>query len=268
MKQYAAMAICLAATLPAARAAGPETWQEPVTGMSFVAITKGCFRMGSAVPVQPRLDEFWKRIRYTGTISADEVPQHEVCVDAFWMGKFEVRKGEWLQVTGSAVGEGSPALPVAAVTWTQAREFAERLTLLSGGKYRFRLPTEAEWEYACRAGAAEEIVPIGSELVGKSWYGARRAYLPVPHDTGLLAANAFGLHDMLGNVWEWTQDSYLPDGYARHQLYNPKVLAQTAQQVIRGASFRSEPRQMRCAMRGHYDAAQRLDSIGFRLVRE
>ncbi|WP_420474495.1 formylglycine-generating enzyme family protein [Noviherbaspirillum sp. ST9] len=263
MKHYFWLILCAASAVQAA----PANWQEPATGMAFVSVAKGCFQMGTEqhVPLKPNV--FWERIRHDAPLSEDEGPRHEVCVDAFWMGKLEVRTGEWQKVMD---GEppANPGLPVASVTLTQAREFAERLTKLSEGKERFRLPTEAEWEYACRAGAKSEELAIGGELAGQAWYGVRGSYRPQPSETGKLAANAFGLHDMLGNVWEWTEDSYLPDGYARHALYNPKVSAATPQQVIRGGAFRTEPRQMRCAMRSHYDAAQHLDSIGFRLVRE
>lgn len=268
MKRYAAALWVMLAVPHATHAAPPQTWEEPATGMPFVAIPKGCYLMGTAESIPYKPDPFWEQIRHTGTISADEVPQHEVCVDGFWMGKFEVRNREWQQLMGESPGGANPEQPVVAVTLAQVRAFAERLTERSGGAHRFRLPTEAEWEYACRAGVAHEVTPVGTELVGKSWYGARGAYKPEPHEVGLLPPNAFGLHDMLGNVWEWTEDSYVPGGYARHALHNPKVTAQPAQHVIRGGSFRSEPRQTRCAVRGHYDAGEKLDSIGFRLVRQ
>ena len=86
-------------------------------------------------------------------------------------------------------------------------------------------------------------------------------------EVGALKANAFGLHDMLGNVWEWTEDSYRADAYARHALYNPKAEAAGGPRVIRGGSFRTEWIQTRCAMRGRYAPAETLDTIGMRLVR-
>ncbi|HEY3326501.1 MAG TPA: formylglycine-generating enzyme family protein [Novimethylophilus sp.] len=248
--------------------AAAKTWTEPATGMQFVAVPKGCFQMGSAKPVPPPADSYWAQIGFAKSLSEDEVPQHEVCVDAFWMGKFEVRIKEWQQImaTADAPGDGKD-LPAAKVTWAQARDFAERLSTRSGGKYRFRLPTEAEWEYACLAGRKYKFEPRPDpqELNKVAWYQFRT---PKPSVVGALKANAFGLHDMQGNVWEWVGDGYLADGYTRHALYNPRVEADTGPRVIRGGSFRTELEQTRCAKRGHYPADDALDSIGLRLVRE
>lgn len=248
--------------------AGPaaKTWNEAATGMPFVAVPKGCIQMGSAKPVQPIEDTHWSQFGRPLSISENEVPQHEVCVDAFWMGKYEVTVKEWQDVMEMAP-TGTPNHPIAAVTWDEARDFAERLTARSGGKYRFRLPTEAEWEYACRAGKKVETgdKAEAEDLNKVAWYQYRQ---PKPTAVGGLAANAFGLHDMLGNVWEWVGDSYLADGYARHGLYNPRVETDAPQRVIRGGSVRTELEQTRCAKRGHYPAAETLDTVGFRLVRE
>ncbi len=262
MKRFvtAALAVLASSTVLADKA--PASWRDPVTGMSFVSIDKGCYQMGTAEPVAPHPDPFWQRIGYKAALSHDEQPRHEVCVDAFWMGEHEVTADEWKAVMGG--GSGGKA-PVARVSWEQARIFAARLSERSG--VRYRLPTEAEWEYACRAGAAEAQTVISLELVGQAWYSRGEARRDAPEPVGQLAANAFGLHDMLGNVWEWTEDSYRPDAYARHALYNPVVREAAGQKVIRGGSFRTEPRQTRCTARGHIDPDQTLDAVGFRLVR-
>lgn len=257
----AAAAAWVAATAHAQPAGA--AWNDPTTGMPFVEIKKGCYKMGSANPVKPYPDPFWEVVAKQPTLSADEAPQHEVCLDAFWVGKYEVRNAEWKAIMGE--GAGDDEHPVAKVTWEQARTFAERLSERSGQRYR--LPTEAEWERACRAGAAAEAVAENEELIGKAWHGRGDARRPAPQKAGQLAANAFGLHDMLGNVWEWTEDSYAADGYRRHALYNPAAREPAAQKVIRGGGFRTEPRQTRCAVRGHIAPGQALDSVGFRLVR-
>lgn len=246
-----------------AQPADVRTWKEPATGMSFALIDKSCYQMGTATPVEAYPDSLWQRINFQPQLSADEMPRHEVCVDAFWIGQYEVRVGEWnALMNGSDKGDMHP---VTRISWEQAREFAERLSKHSG--LRFRLPTEAEWEHACRAGEAVEQYAIHTELAGKAWYGRGKARRTEPQPTGALQANGFGLYDMLGNVWEWTQDSYFPDGYSRHTLYNPLLQAPAPQKLIRGGSFRTEPRQTRCAVRGHIAPAEALDSVGFRLVR-
>ncbi len=253
-----------------------ETWQEPKTGMAFVAIAKGCFQMGSLHPAQPPANTMWDEINFTASLSENEKPRHEACVDAFWMSKYEVRLAEWRSLMGGeapgAAANTNGAAPMVSVTWEQARLFARRLTEQSQGRQRFRLPTEAEWEYACRGAAAEDAAPSQDALTRQAHYGLGSPWTddakPEVGAVGQYAANPFGLHDMLGNAWEWTQDSYAADGYARHSLYNPRADAGTTQRVIRGGSFRTEYAQVRCTRRGHQPASEALDTIGFRLVRE
>lgn len=248
-----------------------RSWTEPVTGIVFVALPKGCFKMGAAKLIDPPSNSNWERIGYKGKLAQDEMPRHEVCVDAFWMAKTEVSEGDWDKVMGGAAPGGAGRRAKVGVTWLQAQQFAQRLSAQSAGKLHFRLPTEAEWEYACRAGSAEHPdaqLEQPGQLAERAWYGnsPRRSY--EASEVGLLQANPFGLHDMLGNAWEWTQDSYRSAAYARHALYNPKVEAVGAPRVIRGGSFRTEFAQTRCAVRGHYEPAHTLDIIGMRLVRE
>ena len=249
------------------KASAPATWKEPLSGMEFVAVPKGCFQMGNSPAVVFREKFAGLPLSYHDTPFNDELPRHEACVDAFWMGRHEVRNDEWQRVMGGP-RPARPDAPIANVTWEQATAFAARLTERSGGKHRFRLPTEAEWEYACRAGASDEIVPTLGDLADRAWYvvepdGIRNETQPV----GKLAPNAFGLHDMLGNVWEWVQDGYQADAYQRHELFNPATPASGSSRVIRGASFRSEPIHVRCARRNQYAATDSLRTIGLRLVR-
>lgn len=251
---------------PAAKKSDKQApdWHEPITGMAFRAIPKGCFKMGAATPQVPQPEIFWERVGYTKSASEDERPVHEVCLDAFWMGKYEVRGSEWQQVMGGLPVKGEN-LPVTHITWEQAEEFARRLTESSSGKFRFRLPTEAEWEYACRAGSAKDVDPLGDGADGLAWYQFSHAE---PQAVGQLKPNALGLHDMLGNVWEWVADDYAADAYARHALFNPLVNTGTGQKVLRGGSFRTERVQVRCAMRGHHALQIGTDAIGLRLVRD
>lgn len=244
-----------------------QTWTEPKTGLPFVWVPKGCFQMGTEQNIPPPEDTLWPHLGPARNLASDEQPRHEVCVDGFWISKFETRKGDWQRIMGAKVESQGAKLPVAGVSWAQARSFAERLTGASGGKFRFRLPTEAEWEYACRAGSKDEPVPSGREATDRAWYNKNEDGKATPREAGKLAANAFGLHDMLGNVWEWAEDSYRADAYARHALYNPRSDGATDSRVIRGGSHRSEAVQMRCAKRGNYPAAETLGTVGFRLVR-
>ncbi|RZI44276.1 hypothetical protein EGT07_02300 [Herbaspirillum sp. HC18] len=268
MKSLMTLACLLACNIAAATPQALPVWTDSLSGAEFVALPKGCYQMGSSRFIAPPPDSNWERIGFKGNLAANELPQHEVCVDQFWIGKREVSEGEWHKVMGGDAPAHDGRRAKVNVTWAQAREFAEKLTASSGGKYRFRLPTEAEWEYACRAGSKNNDVFERTDLAGKAWYAQspKRSY--EPRETGVLEPNAFGLHDMLGNAWEWTADSYQADGYKRHALYNPKVDAEGAQRVLRGGSYRTELYQVRCSKRGHYDPDYTMDSIGLRLVRE
>jgi formylglycine-generating enzyme required for sulfatase activity len=261
--------LCMSAALlfSAAANAGPRIWREPLTGMPFVAIAKGCFQMGSKTPMLATPELALTHLRFDGNLSADERPQHEVCVDAFLIGQYEVQADDWIKVMGSKPPAGSGKAPASGISWDAAQEFARRLTQQSAGKHRFRLPTEAEWEYACRAGAKKELVPYRKNKVDVAWYSMENNHLQQPSPVGQLKANAWGLYDMLGNVWEWVEDAYRADGYASHGLYNPLVKeALHGERVIRGASYRSEYVQVRCANRGFYAADDALGQIGLRLV--
>lgn len=243
---------------------GPDssrTWTEPATGMEFVWIPKGCFRMGSS------WNEEGQR--------PDETPAHSVCVDGFWMGKYEVTQGQWRKVMGGnpSFFAGDDSFPVEKVTWEKAKEFAGELSLSNNGQ--IRLPTEAEWEYACRAGTStpfsfgEMIVVDQANYDGDFVYGNgregeyRRKTMPV----GSLPPNAFGLHDMHGNVWEWCEDVYESDFYGRSPKSNPVNTAQGERRVLRGGSWYSYPWDLRSASRGRLRKDFRAMSIGFRLVR-
>jgi formylglycine-generating enzyme required for sulfatase activity len=249
-----------------AAAKPPVNWREPLTGIEFVKLPKGCYQMGNKQSVaMPRqfegLPTSFVDLRFI-----DELPQHEVCVDSFWIGRTELRADQWATLMGGKAER--PDAPAADISWEQAQTFAARLTERSGGKVRFRLPTEAEWEYACRAGAAEELVAERAELQGVAWYGVEPDGLKQEtQPVGQLQPNAFGLYDMLGNVWEWTLDAYSASAYRQHGLFNPVIRNASASRVIRGASYRSQPVHVRCAKRGHYPAQESMGTIGLRLVR-
>lgn len=240
-------------------------WQESLTGMVFVKLPKGCFQMGNRRPVAYLESYPGHPLTFGKFQFVDELPQHEVCVDAFWVGKYEVRADEWQRVMGG--GAPRADLPATGMSWHEAQRFAEKLGQLGGGKERFRLPSEAEWEYACRAGARQDVEASFGKLLSQAWYLSAYEKEGEVQAVGQLQANAFGLHDTLGNVWEWVQDSYQRKAYQHHALFNPQVRVPSAERVIRGASYRSEPLQVRCAKRGSYAAKESLETIGLRLVR-
>jgi formylglycine-generating enzyme required for sulfatase activity len=246
--------------------AGHTVWIEPRTGMEFIWLKGGCFLMGSPENENGRnLDE----------------EQHEVCVDGFWMGKYEVTNRQFRLFYPTHVVNKYKELsldgddqPVANVSWDRARKFADWL-----GDHKnspFDLPTEAQWEYAARSGATTARFWGGSpdqacgyanvhdqtskDKFDWSWltHDCSDGYA-VAAPKGSFKANAFGLHDMLGNVWEWCLDKYgkygaAQDKSSRNYLY-----------VIRGGSWLSTPAYVRSAIRG--GAQLRDDRIGFRLVK-
>lgn len=244
-----------------------RTWTEPRTGLTFVWIPKGCFQMGTDEKIAPQGDILWVHLGAERDFAYDEHPSHEVCVDGFWIAKTETRQSDWHKVMASKSESKTPNIPVTDVTWAQARAFADRLSSTSGNQYRFRLPTEAEWEYACRAGATTEPLPVQQEAADRAWYNKNENRKAQPREVAKLAPNAFGLHDMLGNAWEWVEDVYATDAYSRHALHNPRSEGTAESRVIRGGSHRSESNNIRCANRGSYPASEALRTVGFRLVR-
>ncbi len=248
-----------------------STWTEPLTGMSFVRVPGNCYQMGTHKPIPPKIDDFWKHLGFAGSLSADEIPRHKVCIGALWIAQNEVRWQDWHKVMGGTALPEKENLPAANMSWQEAHSFTEKLRELSPGKKPYRLPTEAEWEYACRGGDdMSKETPYTSEMIGAAWHNAPGLRLTEPKPVGELPPNKFGLNDMLGNVWEWVADAYEEKAYRQHALYDPLVAKVTQGKpdlrVIRGGSFRSEPVNMRCAKRGKYPVDQALPQIGLRLV--
>lgn len=271
-RRLVVLALFCNASAFAASAAKPARvdWQEPISEMTFVSVPAGCFLMGNREAVAYVEQMSGQPTSGIALPFDDERPQHQVCVNAFWLGQTEVTQAQWLKVMGEGgTSNAAPKQPVVSVTRSEAIRFAQRLTQLSGGQATYRLPTEAEWEYACRAGSPTELATSQGGLERFAWYamepGGKKTE---PQVVGGLAANAFGLHDMLGNVWEWVADDYDAKGYAKHRLYNPLVRNKSADAVIRGASYRSMPVHVRCAKRSTYPVDQSMWTIGFRLLKE
>ncbi len=230
---------------PSHSQAGNE-WRDPVTGMEFVWVPEGCFEMGS------------------NEGQSDEKPVHEVCVDGFWMGKYEVTQGEWERVMGDnpAWVKGDDH-PVEHVSWDDAQSFINKLN--NKGQGGFRLPTEAEWEYACRSGGRQEKYCGGNDVDRVAWYASNSG--GETHPVGQKAANGLDLYDMSGNVWEWVSDRYDINYYRNSPKDNPQGPSAGAIRVLRGGSWFNSPAHVRAAFRGNDSPGDRGFNLGFRLLR-
>jgi formylglycine-generating enzyme required for sulfatase activity len=197
---------------------------------------------------------------------SDEQPRHAVTISRpFYLGRYEVTQPEFLAVTGynpsyfTQANDGeAQALPVETVSFPQVQGF-----LASTG---MRLPTEAEWECACRAGTHAPTYAIGSEqTVDLAWYSPNSGL--VTHAVGQRAPNALGLHDMLGNVWEWTADWYDSLYYAASPVMDPPGPAVGAFKVIRGGSWYAPDQNTRSSFRGALWPLATFGDTGFRVAR-
>ncbi len=195
-----------------------DTMTEPITGMEFVYVSKGCFMMGS------------------NNGNHDEKPVHKVCVDDFWMGKYEVTQGQWeklMKSNPSHFKKGND-YPVEQVSWGDAQEFIDKLNAQSGKNKNYRLPTEAEWEYACRASGSGKYCG-GDDSDALAWYRSNSG--GTTHPVEKKQANAFGLYDMSGNVWEWCADWYGANYYSSSSQDNPTGPVSGSGRVVRGGSW-------------------------------
>jgi sulfatase modifying factor 1 len=275
----------------------PKEWTEPVINLEFVWIEGGCFEMGQSEIEKQQLIAETNEANYKQYFT-DELPQHRVCVQGFWMAKTEITNAQYrqwkpdhdsLSFENQTMNEDDQ--PVVDVSWNEVQGFIGWLKGENKGGGMFRLPTEAEWEYACRAGTttvrfwgddphqACQYANVGDQT-GKKYFGKKwpdwtihecdDGYA-VTAPVGKFRPNNFGLHDMLGNVWEWCADVYVADIYAKHQqqgtVENPLVTDGGSQRVARGGCWSKQPRHTRCASRHAIPPDTKSDSVGFRLVR-
>ncbi|MDP2279759.1 MAG: SUMF1/EgtB/PvdO family nonheme iron enzyme, partial [Nitrospirota bacterium] len=188
---------------------------DPATGMEIVFVKGGCFQMG---------DTF-------GDGESDEKPVHEVCVDDYYIGKYEVTQGQWKAIMGnnpSHFKDCGDNCPVEQVSWNDVQEFIQKLNeknnppsppFTKGGKGGFRLPTEAEWEYAARSGGKSERYSGGNDIDSVAWYNKNSG--GKTHPVGTKQPNGLGIYDMSGNVWEWVNDWYDEFYYKNSPKNNP-----------------------------------------------
>ena len=201
-----------------------------------------------------------------GDGDADEKPVHQVCVDDFYFGKYEVTQGQWEKVMGNNPSRFKGRdNPVEQVSWNDVQEYINRLNGQSGGKYR--LPTEAEWEYAARSGGKRKKWAGTSkepELGEYAWYRINSG--TKTHPVGQKRPNGLGLYDMSGNVWEWCADWYDQNYYQGSSRSTPERPGSSLYKVLRGGSWYSYAWMAGAATRDRGDPAARLITIGFRLV--
>ncbi len=239
--------------------------------LDLVKIPAGSFMMGSP----------------DGEGYSSEKPQNRVILKEFWIGKYPVTQAQWKQVVTvlPKIGQhlkSDPSYfkkdncPVEKVSWLSAQEFCKRLSLAV--KRKIRLPSEAEWEYACRSGTTtpfafgETISPKIANYDGNYFYGngLKGEYREQTTSVGQFPANGWGLYDMHGNVWEWCQDDW-HSGYQDALNYGAAAWQKTndgkaLKKVIRGGSWNAVPQDCRSANRGNYSRNGRKNTIGFRVV--
>ncbi len=219
--------------------------------MEFVRIPKGTFEMGSKHG------------------DSDKQPVYRVTISQpFYLGKYEVTQAQWKKVMGHKNNPSElkgDTLPVTHISWHEAQAFIKKLNAKEQVS-AYRLPTEAEWEYASRA-ATTTAYSFGDDAGSLDQYGwyAKNSGNSL-HPVGQLKANPWGLYDMHGNVWEWVQDWYSKTYPSGHQA-DPKGPEEGRYRVIRGGSFGDSPGVLRSAFRDWYQPEHGDASLGFRCVR-
>ena len=221
--------------------------------IDMVKVEAGTFMMGATSEMQDPYYDDW-----------DEKPVHQVTlINDYYMGKYEVTQALWKTVMGSnpSIFKGND-LPVEQVSWNDCQEFVSKLNSMTGRK--FRLPTEAEWEYAARGGKKSRGYQYSgsSNISDVAWYDGNSGRKTRP--VGTKQANELGLYDMTGNVWEWCQDGY--GSYVSSSQTNPTGAVNRLYRVCRGGGWYSIARDCRLSKRYCVVPGSRDDSYGLRLV--
>ncbi len=272
--------VCTVVLISLVACGGGETPKvvSDIAGIKMVSIPGGSFRMGDI----------------QGGGESDEKPVHDVTLDGFEMSIYEITQGKYKAIIGSnpSVFSGSDDLPVEKVSWNDAVKFCNRISEqmeyekcytendstweCDFSKNGFRLPTEEEWEYACRAGT-ETYFHTGNNLSSDGrtstdldragWYGSDYGNSNnQTHPAGQKEPNAFGLYDMHGNVWEWCNDWYGEYYYSSSPSTNPTGPDSGSSRVVRGGSFFHYARYCRSASRFGDEPTETDVRIGFRIV--
>ncbi|GBC62168.1 hypothetical protein DENIS_3131 [Desulfonema ishimotonii] len=263
----------------------PGLRERRIGDVEFVFIPRGCFVMGCS------------NSRETVMCEQDEFPAHEVCLNGFWISKYEITNKHYLDYLRSTSGRQHGAHaevvmdyqrdqtpnrifynpknryyyisqeyishPVAHVSWYGAKDYVDWFSKVYD--VSADLPTEAQWEYASRGGESNHFYSGGNKFAQYAWTSVKDG-ASAPHPVGKKKPNGFGICDMSGNVWEWCGDTYNPEGYSLHGKWDPRVLSGAADHVIRGGSYRYVPKRARCGNRGYQSAGSFAEDIGFRVI--
>ncbi|MBL7804089.1 MAG: formylglycine-generating enzyme family protein [Saprospiraceae bacterium] len=232
----------------------------------FVLVKGGTFNMGCTSEQQD--------------CYGDEKPVHQVTLSDFYIGKYEVTQKQWRMVMGNDPSsfKNCDDCPVESVSWDDVQEFLKKLNQsLPAGQKPYRLPTEAEWEYAAREGGKAVLFGNGKNVAdpaeinfdgssaSKKTYSIAGVDRQKTTPVGSFPANALGLYDMSGNVWEWCSD--WKGAYTSGNQTNPAGPTSGSYRVVRGGSWAGDPQYCRVAVRGYGTAGVRNDNFGFRLAR-
>jgi formylglycine-generating enzyme required for sulfatase activity len=234
-----------------------DNWIDSYTGMEFVWVPGGCYQMGCGP--------------WTSNCTDDEKPVHEVCLDGFWMGKYEVTQAQWEKVMGSNPSKfKGPNNPVEMVSWNDVQEYIRKLNSRSKA-LGLRLPTEAEWEYACRGGGKQEKYCGGNNADNVAWHTNNSGQ--TTHPVGQKLPNTLGIYDMSGNVWEWVSDAwtiFYENSYSHvhRRRWNPENTGggNASERIIRGGGWSFGLVGIRAAARSLHSQAHGDNYLGFRLA--
>ena len=235
-----------------AAAAARDTVSAEPASIEMVFVKGGCFDMGDAF----------------GEGHDAEKPVHEVCVKDFYIGKYEVTQEQWKSITGNNPSFFSSCginCPVESVSWNDVQDFIRKLNDRTGKFYR--LPTEAEWEYAARSGGRKERYAgtnYGPDLERYAWYNYNSNNKT--HPVGQREPNGLGLYDMSGNVWEWVSDLSGITYYKISPRDNPQGPSSGGNRVCRGGSWDSVPQLLRTSYRRSLAPVYKDGRRGFRLL--
>jgi formylglycine-generating enzyme required for sulfatase activity len=220
---------------------------EPVTGMELVRVPGGAFDMGDL------FGDGWD----------NEVPPQHVEVRPFYLGRYPVTQAQWETVMGAnpSMFKKGGTHPVEQVSWTDVNEFLKLLNAATPGGGRFRLPAEAEWEYAARSGGKKELYAGGDDVGRVAWTAETSGGATQP--VGRKQPNGLGLYDMSGNVWEWCRDVYVPNAAAGAVR---RAGGSSAERVIRGGSWSLDDWSARCSRRFGFPEDYFGAGLGFRVA--